>query len=117
MKFFTHDILVCDFEVTEFDVDKNEPVQVGLILLDRETLEQKWSYSSWIKPIQPISTDLEGFRWASLDEGDIVEINKAPSLEEVAKEIKNYYLKDIIYVRGMQHLITAFGINCLKPLG
>ena len=87
MRPFKNDILVCDFEVTEFDIDKSEPVQVGLILLDKETLEQKWSYSSWIKPVQAVSVDMEGFRWASLDQADVEEINKAQNLEAVAREI------------------------------
>ncbi|MDO8566964.1 MAG: 3'-5' exonuclease [bacterium] len=97
MKPFQRDILVCDFEVTGFDIDVDEPVQIGLILLDKETLEPKWSYSSWIKPSQPVSLDREGFRWASLDQKDLEEIQKAPDLTTVANEIikslpKSYYL-------------------------
>ena len=87
MKPFKEDVLVCDFEITEFDIDKGESIQVGLILLDKETLKQKWSYSSWIKPSQAVSVQMEGLRWASLDEKDIEEINKAPDLGIVAKEI------------------------------
>lgn len=97
MKPFQRDILVCDFEVTGFDIDAGEPVQIGLILLDKETLESKWSYSSWIKPSQSVSLDMEGFRWASLDRKDLEEIQKAPDLTTVANEIikslpKSYYL-------------------------
>ena len=87
MKSFARDILVVDFEVTGFDVEKDEPVQIGMLLLDKDTLETKWSYGSWIQPKQPVSLEQAGLRWASLDQNDLEEIKKAPDLATVAKKI------------------------------
>jgi len=87
MKSFSQDILVVDFEVTGFDIEKDEAVQVGMLLLDKDTLETKWSYGSWIRPEQPVSLEQEGLRWASFDQSDVDEIEKASDLETVAKEV------------------------------
>jgi len=87
MKSFFKDIVVIDFEVTGFDIDKDEPIQIGLLVLDKETLEEKASYISWIKPAQEIQSHLPGIKWATISEQDIEEINKVPSLAKVAHEI------------------------------
>lgn len=87
MKEFPKDILIVDFEVTGFDFEKDEPVQIGLILLDKKTLEEKVSFVSWIKPRQKINTELPGFKWANIKESEIEEIEKAPNEEFVANEI------------------------------
>lgn len=97
MKPFQRDILITDFEATGFDIEKDEPVQIGIILLDKETLEPKWAYSSWIKPVQPISLEMEGFRWASLNQNDVDEIQKAPDLTTVANEIKEHLPENYIF--------------------
>lgn len=87
MKSFPRDILVTDFEVTDFDIETGEPVQIGLLLLDKDTLLPKWSYDSWIKPTIPVSTQLKGFLWASLDEEDVKRVGSARDLATVAAEI------------------------------
>jgi len=110
MKSFSRDILIVDFEVTKFDIEKGEPIQIGLILLDKNTLETKWSYSSWIQPKQPVSLEQAGLRWASLDQNDLEEIKKAPDLVTVAKKIVEYldaigdpYAKTIVFCRTTAH--------------
>ncbi len=90
MKGFLRDIVVIDFEVTGFNFEKDEPVQIGVLVLDGTTLKEKQSYVSWIKPVQPLSLELEGFKWASLNDHDLKNIEKAPSLSEVAKEIVGF---------------------------
>jgi DNA polymerase III epsilon subunit-like protein len=87
MKSFSKDIVVIDFEVTGFDIDLDEPLQIGLVVLDKDTLEEKASYVSWIKPTQEVHSELPGIKWATISEQDIEEINKAPSLVEIVEEI------------------------------
>lgn len=87
MKSFSKDIVVIDFEVTGFDIDKDEPLQIGILVLDKDTLEEKASYVSWIKPTQEVHSELAGIKWATINEQDIEEIKKAPSLSEVAQEV------------------------------
>lgn len=87
MKPFLKDIVIVDFEVTDFDFITGEPVQIGVLVLDKDTLEEKGSFVSWIKAEQDLNTELPGLKWATISEIDIEEIKKAPSLEEIAKEI------------------------------
>jgi len=86
-KSFSKDIVVIDFEVTGFNIDEDEPLQIGLLVLDKDTLEEKASYVSWIKPSQEIHSELAGIKWATLNEKDMEEINGAPSLSQIAVEI------------------------------
>ncbi len=87
MKDFLKDIVIVDFEVTGFETEKDEPVQIGILVLDKHSLEEKGHFVSWIKPVQEINPELPGFKWAAIGDKEISEINKAPSLEEVAKEV------------------------------
>ena len=87
MKNFSKDILIVDFEATGFDIELDEPVQVGLIVLDKKTFAEKKHYVSWIKPAQKVSSETAGLKWANITQEDIEKINKARSLAEVAGEI------------------------------
>jgi len=86
MKNFSKDILIVDFEVTGFNIDVDEPIQIGVIVLDKNTLEEKTSYASWIKPSQEISPQLAGLKWANISGDDIKKIKEAKSLYSVAIE-------------------------------
>ncbi|MBU1039242.1 3'-5' exonuclease [Patescibacteria group bacterium] len=87
MKNLLKDIIIVDFETTGFNLEKDEAVQIGFIVLDKNNLSEKASFVSWIKPQQPINPDMPGFKWATLSRNDLEEINKAPSLKEVAQQI------------------------------
>jgi DNA polymerase III alpha subunit (gram-positive type) len=90
MKAFPKDILIVDFEVTGFDFEKDESVQVGILLLDKKTLEEKKYFVSWIKPKQALNVELPGFIWANIKEQEIQEIRKASPEDVVAKQISNF---------------------------
>lgn len=94
MKIFPKDILIIDFEVSGFDLDNDEPIQVGLLLLDKDTLREKKSFISWIKPKKPITPDSPGVKWAKIPQKHIEEIDSAPSLKEVSQDIVNNFLPD-----------------------
>lgn len=53
MKGFAKDILLIDFEGGGLDLDHSEPTQLGAVLLDRETLEEKSYYLSLIAVEHP----------------------------------------------------------------
>lgn len=94
MKPFPNDIVLVDFEVTGFDIDQDEPVQVGVLVLDSATLGEKDSFSSWIKPQQKLSSDMKGFKWAGIGEEEIQNIKNAPPLNEVARKIDHIIPED-----------------------
>ena len=85
---FKKDILIIDFEATGFDVEKDDPVQIGLVLLDKNTLQEKLYFSSWIYTEKELLEDLKGFRWASIRKDKFEFIKNAPKLKEVAEEIQ-----------------------------
>jgi len=85
---FVKDILIVDFEATGFDVEKDDPVQIGLILLDKNTLQEKLSFSSWIYTNQELSEAMKGFKWANITKDKFDFIKNAPRLKEVAAEIQ-----------------------------
>lgn len=49
MKGFSKDILLIDFETTGLDLEKSLPIQLGAVLLDKESLDEKDSFLSFIK--------------------------------------------------------------------
>lgn len=96
MKAFPKDVLVVDFETTGFDLDEDEPVQIGLLLLDRRTLAEKKSFVSWIKPKQPVHEGIAGFVWSNIGGDDIEEIKNALSLSTVAEQVSEFLPENYI---------------------
>ncbi len=77
---FNKDILIYDIEATGIDVTQHEIIQLAAILLDKKTLKEKASFSSYIKPKNwdnrdPESIDINKITWEKL--------KKAPSLKTV----------------------------------
>jgi DNA polymerase III alpha subunit (gram-positive type) len=106
---FHKDILVIDFEGVK------KPVQIGAVLLDKETLEEKASFSSYIY------TDLEGY--ISPKSGITQEmVNDAPKQSEVGKMVYDKFGSDIFiasFVQNMdinhfQTLLSVAGIDFLE---
>jgi DNA polymerase III epsilon subunit-like protein len=93
---FPKDILIIDFEGVK------NPLQLGAILLDKETLEEKDSFVSYIY------ADMEGF--VSPTSGINQEmVNMAPKQEEVGKMIYEKFGTDIFIASWVQNLdITHF---------
>lgn len=94
---FDKDILIVDFEVTGFNVDSDEAVQLGFVLLDKNTLKEKKSFCSWIKPEASLRADLPGFKWANITEKYFPLIIQAPSLKEVASRVQDNLLEDFTF--------------------
>ena len=45
---FPKDILIVDFETSHKQLEKAEPLQIGAILLDKNTLKEKKNFKSYI---------------------------------------------------------------------
>ncbi len=85
---FKNDLLLIDLEMTGLDISKNEIIQIGSILLDKETLEEKQSFMTYIKPKKwenrdPVSMKINGISKPILED--------APSLKEAITEFVNIY--------------------------
>ena len=93
---FPKDILLIDFEGFK------NPLQIGAVLLDKETLEEKDSFLSYVY------ADMEGF--VSPISGINQEmVNDAPKQEEVAKMVYEKFGTNLFIASWVQNLdITHF---------
>lgn len=70
MNGFSKDILLIDFETTGLDLDRSLPIQLGAVLLDKETLKEKDSFLSFIKQdlsdMNPVAAKIHGITDESL---------------------------------------------------
>lgn len=88
---FPKDILIVDFEGVE------QPLQVGAVLLDRETLEEKDSFVSYLY------ADMRGL--PTFKSGITQEmINDAPTQEVVGKMIYDRFGSDVFLASFVQNL-------------
>lgn len=93
---FQKDILIIDFE------GKDEPVQVGAVLLDKETLEEKDSFITYIYANLHGSTILKSGITQEM-------INDAPKQSAVGKMLYEKFGTDIFIASWVQNLdITHF---------
>lgn len=91
MKGFSKDILMIDFETTGLDLEKSLPIQLGAILLDKETLAEKDSFMSFIKQdltkMSPEAAKIHGITNKDLSD--------APSPKEVARKFLAQFGTDV----------------------
>jgi len=101
---FPKDILIIDFESSLGDSENTEPVQLGAILLDKTTLEEKKSFTSFIK------TDLSLIPPGRLKEKGYIpeKINNAPTASDVAKKFieqfgRNFFISS--WAAGLDRIL------------
>lgn len=90
---FNKDILVFDIEATGIDVTKHEIIQIAAILLDKKTLKEKKSFSSFVKPKawskrDPEAVAISGLSWEQLKD--------APSIKTVLQKFNRTFGKNCI---------------------
>ena len=90
---FNRDILLIDIEATGLDSNKHEIIQLAGILLDKKTLKEKVTYSSYIKPVKWKNRDPEAMAVNKLTLSDL---KGAPSAKQVAKEFDEIFPKNVI---------------------
>lgn len=118
MQPFAKDILIIDFESTGGDVDVDEPIQLGALLLDRATLEEKKSFLTLIQ------ADYSKMKPEALDCHGITEdkLKNAPSRAEAAQKFVDSFGFDFIlasWVQNLDHamlkkLVAAIGVPMKK---
>jgi DNA polymerase III epsilon subunit-like protein len=90
---FNKDLLVLDIESTGIDVTKHEIIQLAAILIDKKTLKEKQTFSSFVKPVSWANRDPEamavnGIVWEQL--------KNAPSIKTVLQKFNRTFGKDCI---------------------
>lgn len=102
---FPKDILVLDFEAAYLPEDKQNPeksfpTQVGAVLLDKDTLEEKKSFVSYIYQ------DLSGTALEAKTVSGITQekLNGAPTLSEVGKKFFETFGTDFLFCSWVSEL-------------
>ncbi len=102
---YPKDILIIDFESSNSDIEKTKPLQIGAILLDRETLEEKRSFVSYI------NVDLSDVATERLEKKEIKpeDLINAPTSSEVARRFIETFGKDFLLASWAANLdMTLF---------
>lgn len=90
---FNKDILVFDIEATGIDVTKHEIIQLAGVLLDKKTLKEKKSFTSFIKPKNWAKRDAEAMAVNAIS---WEQLKNAPSVKSVLQKFNNTFGKNCI---------------------
>jgi DNA polymerase III epsilon subunit-like protein len=97
---FIKDILIIDFETTGLHPDRDLPIQLAAVLLDKETLEEKKTYTTFIK--QDLSSaDPEAMAVNGIKQQDL---DSAPSEAEVARALVETFGFDVLLASWVEFL-------------
>ena len=103
---FKKDILLIDLETTGLDASLQEIIQLGAILLDRKTLKEKKSFSTYVKPTKWKHRNLESMevnkiRWE--------QVKDAPSLKKAVENFELLFGTDVVlaYYGGPVGIVTG----------
>jgi DNA polymerase III epsilon subunit-like protein len=107
---FIKDILLIDFETTDVDPTKAKPIQLAAVLLDKKTLEEKTTFSSFIKQ------DLKNANPQALKVNGITkqQLAQAPSQDEVIHEFVKKFGTDVMLASWVQYIDRAMLFLMLK---
>ncbi|MDP2656501.1 MAG: 3'-5' exonuclease [bacterium] len=109
---FLRDILVIDIEATDADTHTADPIQLGAILLDKETLEEKGVFVSYITTPKASSEEAYQIHHISADD-----LKGAPSQSEVAETLIKRFSTDVILSSWVQSLDNAMLTKMFKTSG
>lgn len=110
---FAKDILLIDFETTGGDPETIAPTQLAAILLDKETLQEKDSFISYI------AADLSGIDPEILAISGITQedLKGAPNMEDVAKSFSEKFSGDYFLSSWVEYLDRRMLIKMYKTAG
>jgi DNA polymerase III epsilon subunit-like protein len=97
---FPKDILIIDFETTGIDPYSSEPIQIGAILLDKDTLEEKSHF------VSKIAADLTGVEDITIKYSGITQkdLDGAPTQAEVGQKFLDQFGTDVMLSSWVEHL-------------
>lgn len=113
MKGFSKDILLIDFETTGLDLNKALPIQLGAVLLDRESLEEKDHFLSFIKQdlteMNPEAAKIHGITEEKLKD--------APSPKEVIEKFLTQFGVEVYLASWNEMLDHTMMAKLLNEVG
>jgi DNA helicase-2/ATP-dependent DNA helicase PcrA len=89
---FKRDFLLFDIEATGIDVTRHEMIQLAAVLLDKKTLKEKASFSSYIRPKKWSQRSREAM---AVNKIDWETLAKAPDMKAVLKNFARQFSKNV----------------------
>lgn len=110
---FSKDILLIDFETTGLSLDDALPIQLGAVLLDKNSLDEKDSFLSFI------NQDVSGMSEESSKIHGITQkdLNKAPSQQEVITDFLAKFGTEVYLASWNEMLDHMMLVKMLKSIG
>lgn len=110
---FSKDILLIDFETTGLSLEDALPIQLGAILLDKESLEEKDSFLSFIN--QDVSgMSEESAKIHGINQNDL---NKSPKQQEVITDFLNKFGTEVYLASWNEMLDHTMLKKMLESVG
>ncbi len=110
---FSKDILLIDFETTGLSLDDALPIQLGAVLLDKNSLDEKDSFLSLI------NQDLSGMSEESSKIHGITQkdLNKAPGQQDVITDFLDKFGTEVYLASWNEMLDHSMLVKMLKSIG
>ncbi len=111
---FNKDFLLFDLEATGTDVTRHDIIQIGALLLDKQTLREKRSFSSYVQPTRwskrdPEAMGVNGITWDRLE--------SAPYIKQVLTQFTKSFPKSALLATYGGNLDVIFSSGCLPRSG
>lgn len=111
---FVKDILIIDFEATHKDLQISQPIQLGAVLLDRVTLEEKDTFTTFLK------ADLNQYGISEKHKAHFgPHMEAAPTQAEVGRRFVDQFGREVMFgswvanldMTMLRKIIEAAGMN------
>lgn len=110
---FKKDLLLVDLETTGLDASKQEIIQLAAVLLDKKTLKEKESFSSFVKPTAWKKRNLESMAVNRISRD---QLKDAPSLKKVISNFITLFGHNVILAHYGGPVDTDFLRAAFKKL-
>jgi len=114
MLIFPKDLVVVDIETSGSDPYTHVPIQIGAVLLDRKTLEEKKSFTSYIHQDAHFPVEQWALKKIEIDYNAIAQ---APTQQEVAERFVQTFGFDVTIAAWVVAFDVAFLSQLLKSVG
>ena len=112
---FPRDLLIIDIETTGSNPYIHKPFQIGAVLLDRQTLEEKKQFVSFIYQPKDVAVETLALQKVHIDFDRDLAV--APSIEEVAERFVKTFGFDVTIASWVIAFDVAFFTQMINAIG
>ncbi len=111
---FPKDLLIVDIETSGSDPYAHVPIEIGAVLLDKDTLAEKKSFTSYIHQDDHFPVEQWALKKVKID---YTAIAAAPRIEEVTEKFTKLFGFDVTFAAWVVAFDVAFFSQMLKSIG